>query len=82
LEYGVGDGRRGPQALAATILEQGPAPARVNRKSPEDMTRIVEDLIKVLDGVSNTLRRGRYPEKKTAAQTAHLLRAVAENLEA
>jgi CspA family cold shock protein len=46
------------------------------------MTVIVEDLIKVLDGVSNTLRRGRYPDRPVARKVASLLRAVASDLEA
>ena len=43
----------------------------------EDMTIIVEDLIKLLDGVSNQLRRGHYPDPKVAA----VLRAVAADLD-
>ncbi|MDR3201879.1 MAG: cold-shock protein [Bifidobacteriaceae bacterium] len=83
VDFGVADGRRGPSALSVRILETASAPAaRAHRKSPEDMTVIVEDLIKLLDSVSNSLRRGRYPERKTAAQTAQVLRAVASDLEA
>ncbi|MBX6372407.1 MAG: cold-shock protein, partial [Acidothermus sp.] len=40
-----------------------------------------EDLIKLLDGVSNTLRRGRYPDKTTSRKVAAVLRAVADDLD-
>jgi CspA family cold shock protein len=45
------------------------------------MTIIVEDVIKLLDGVSNTLRRGRYPDRSVARKVAAVLRAVATDLE-
>lgn len=83
VDYGVADGRRGPQALAVKLLDPVPsvAPAVV-RKPVDDMAVIVEDLIKVLDRVGNDLRRGRRPEKARAEQVATLLRAVAADLEA
>lgn len=82
LEFGVADGRRGPQALSARILEQAPSVAKASRKSADDMAVITEDLIKLLDGVSNGLRKGRYPEKTHAAKVAAVLRAVADDLDA
>ena len=82
LEFGVADGRRGPQALSARILEQPPSVVRSSRKSADDMAVITEDLIKLLDGVSNGLRKGRYPEKAHAAKVAAVLRAVADDLDA
>ncbi len=45
------------------------------------MAVIVEDLIKLLDGVSNALHRGRYPDKPSR-KIATVLRAVADDLEA
>ena len=82
VEFGVADGRRGPQALSVTVLDPVPSVARAQRKPAEDMAVIVEDLIKVLDQVGNGLRRGRHPEKGKATQLATLLRRVAEDLEA
>ena len=82
VEFGVADGRRGPQALAVTLLDPLPSVARAQRKPAEDMAAIIEDLIKVLDATGNGLRRGRYPEKARATQLAALLRKVAEDLEA
>jgi len=82
VDFGVADGRRGPQALSVKLLDPVPSVARTARKPADDMAIIVEDLIKVLDKVGNDLRRGRYPEKAAGAKYASLLRAVAENLEA
>ncbi|MHA7210347.1 cold-shock protein [Arthrobacter sp. MDT1-65] len=82
LEFGVADGRRGPQALSARILEQAPSVVKATRKSADDMAVITEDLIKLLDGVSNNLRKGRYPEKAHASKVAAVLRAVADDLDA
>jgi CspA family cold shock protein len=45
------------------------------------MTPIVEDLIKLLDTVGNSLRRGHYPDRAEGKKVAALLRAVADNLE-
>ncbi|GHG55699.1 cold-shock protein [Flavimobilis marinus] len=82
VDFGVADGRRGPQALSVKLLDPAPSVAKVARKPADDMAIIVEDLIKVLDKVGNDLRRGRYPEKAAGAKYASLLRAVADNLEA
>jgi len=82
VEFGVAQGKRGLQALSLRLLEPLPSVAKATRKPPEDMTVIVEDLIKLLDGVSNGLRRGRYPDKSAAHKVASVLRAVADDLEA
>ena len=82
IEFGVAEGRRGLQALSVRLVESTPSVARAMRKPPEDMTVIVEDLIKLLDSVSNTLRRGRYPDRSSAGKVAIVLRAVADDLEA
>ena len=82
VDFGVADGRRGPQALSVKFLDPVPSIVKSQRKPVDDMAVIVEDLIKVLDKVGNDLRRGRYPEKATGEKYAALLRAVADNLEA
>jgi CspA family cold shock protein len=82
VDFGVADGRRGPQALSVKLLDPVPSVARTQRKPADDMAIIVEDLIKVLDRVGNDLRRGRNPDKARATQVASLLRAVADDLEA
>ena len=82
VDFGVADGRRGPQALSVTLLDPVPSVAKAKRRPAEEMAVVVEDLIKVLDKVGNDLRRGRYPEKQAAGRYATLLRAVADDLEA
>jgi len=82
VEFGIVQGRKGSQALSVRVLEPMPSVVRATRKPAEEMTPIVEDLIKLLDGVSNSLRRGRYPERGEARKVASVLRAVADNLDA
>ena len=48
---------------------------------PPIPTVIVEDVIKLLDSLSTTLHRGRYPDKATAAKVAKVLRGIAGQLE-
>ena len=81
VEFGVVDGRRGEQALSVRILDPMPSVAASMRKPPEEMAVIVEDLIKLLDGLSNSYRRGRHPDKRSSAKVATLLRAVADDLD-
>lgn len=82
VDFGVADGRRGLQALSVTVLEPAPSMVKAHRKPAEDMAVIVEDLIKLLDGASNGLRRGRYPDKSHSAKLAQVLRAVADDFDA
>ncbi|MDQ4086247.1 MAG: cold-shock protein [Actinomycetota bacterium] len=81
VEFGVVQGRRGDQALQLRVLDPAPSVAKARRKKPEEMVRIVEDLIQLLDGVEQSYRRGRHPEAKTAKQTAAVLRKLADELE-
>ena len=62
-----------------TTLKPG---AKIEFGVAEGMTVIIEDVIKLLDGVSNGLRRGRYPDRSAAGKVATVLRAVADDLEA
>lgn len=82
VEYSIADGRRGPSALTVTLLEPVQTLSQTMRKPTDDMTVIVEDLIKMLDGVSTSLRKGRYPDADKGRKVAAVLRAVAEQLEA
>jgi CspA family cold shock protein len=78
-------GRRGDQALQVRILDPLPSVAATvaaqSRKSPDDLVPIIEDLIKLLDDVSNGLRRGRHPDRAVARKVGAVLRAVATDLE-
>ena len=85
VEFGIAQGRRGDQALQVRVLD---APASVTRnqrdakrKRPDEMAPIVEDLIKMLEGVEETYRRGRHPERAAGRGTAKVLRALADELE-
>ena len=82
VEFGIAEGRKGAQALQVRLLEPPPTVARASRKSPDEMVIIVEDLIKLLDGISTVYRRGKHPEGKDSRKIATVLRAVAEDLEA
>jgi len=81
VEFGVVEGRKGEQALSLHVLEAPPSLAKAARKPPEQMTVIVEDLIKMLDGIGNNYRRGRHPDSRTGGKVASVLRAVADELE-
>ncbi len=80
VEYGVADGRKGPQALSVRVLPQKRSVSAARRRKPQAMVPVVEDLIKLLDASSEGLRAGRYPEN--SAQIAKVLRAVAEDFDA
>ena len=81
VEFGVVEGRKGEQALSVRLLEAPPSLSKATRKSPEQMSIIVEDLIKMLDSVGNSYRRGKHPDVKVAPKVASVLRAVADELE-
>ncbi|GAA1785444.1 MULTISPECIES: cold-shock protein [Actinomadura] len=84
IEFGVVEGRRGQQALQVRVLESLPSVektiAKQRRKKPDEMVVITEDLIKLLDGISNTYRRGKHPAPAEAKKIATVLRAVADDL--
>ena len=85
VEFGIAQGRRGDQALQVRVLDAPASVARnqrsAQRKDPDAMVSIVEDLIRLLDDVGETYRHGRHPEARTAKPTAKLLRALADELE-
>ncbi|TDC48012.1 cold-shock protein [Actinomadura sp. KC345] len=84
IEFGVVEGRRGQQALQVRVLETLPSVektiAKQRRKKPDEMVVITEDLIKLLDVISNTYRRGKHPSPAEAKKIATVLRAVADDL--
>ncbi|RFA09948.1 cold-shock protein [Subtercola boreus] len=82
LEFGIADGKRGVQALSVRVLEAPPSMVKLSRKPADDMAVIVEDLVKVLDGIGTNLKRGRYPEASHSRKIAALLRKVADELDA
>ena len=81
VEFGVIEGRRGQQAMQVHVLDAPPSVSRAKRKKPDEMVILVEDLIKLLDGISTTYRRGKHPESRDARKIAAVLRAVADDLD-
>jgi cold shock protein len=83
VEFGIVEGRKGAQALQVRLLEAPPtvAVSKHARKKPDEMIPILEDLMKLLDGISDIYRRGKHPDAREAKKIAALLRAVSDDLE-
>ena len=82
LEFGIADGKKGAQALSVRVLDAPPSLAKLNRKPADDMAIIIEDLVKLMDGIGGNLKRGRYPDKAHSSKIAAMLRKVADELDA
>ena len=82
VEFGVVDSRKGAQAMSLSVLEAPPSVAELRRRPAEELHGLVEDMIKVLEAkVQPDLRRGRFPDKRSAQKIAQLVHAVARELE-
>jgi len=90
VEFGIATGRRGPQALSVTILDPPPSLSRARREavaaahkhSPDELHGMIEDMIVLLESsVQPELRKGRYPDRKTARRVSEVVRAVARELD-
>ncbi|MDF3300461.1 cold-shock protein [Streptomyces tropicalis] len=81
VEFGVVAGQRGDQALSVTILDPTPSVAAAQRRKPDELASIVQDLTTVLENITPMLEKGRYPEKASGKKIAGLLRAVADELD-
>jgi CspA family cold shock protein len=81
VEFGIVEGRRGDQALQVRLLEPVPSVAKAKRKSPEEMTVIVEDTIRLLDSIEGSYRQGRHPDGRTGTRAAAVLRALADEFD-
>ena len=83
VEYGVADGRRGPQALQVKVLDVLPSIVATNRRPAEELHGLMDDMIKLLESKAlPELRRGRYPDRALGGRIASVLRAVANELDA
>ena len=82
LEFGIADGKKGAQALSVRVLDAPPSMTKLNRKPADDMAVIIEDLVKLMDGIGAGLKRGRYPDKAHGSKIAAMLRKVADELDA
>jgi CspA family cold shock protein len=87
VEFGIAQGKRGEQALSVRILDPLPSVARAtaaaNRREPDELHGMIEDMVKVLDtAIQADLRKGRYPDRKVARKIAEIMRSIAAELEA
>ncbi|MCU1573243.1 MAG: cold-shock protein [Micrococcaceae bacterium] len=81
MEFGVADGRKGAQAMAARILDKAPSVVKAKRMPAQDLAPIVQDLVSLLERSVGSLTNGKYPEGD-AKRIAAALRKVAENFDA
>jgi CspA family cold shock protein len=82
VEFGMAEGRRGPQALSVRLIDTPPSMVEATRRPAEDLHSLIEDMIRLLETkVQPDLRRGRYPERKAAKLAAEVVRAVARDLD-
>jgi CspA family cold shock protein len=81
VEFGVVAGQRGDQALSVSLLDPTPSVAAAQRRKPDELAGIVQDLTTLLDGVSQSLERGRYPDRAHGRKIAGMLRHVADQLD-
>ncbi|AJC56596.1 MULTISPECIES: cold-shock protein [Streptomyces] len=81
VEFGVVAGQRGDQALSVILLDPAPSLAAAQRRKPDELASIVQDLTTLLENVTQQLERGRYPDKVHGAKIAGMLRAVADQLD-
>ena len=89
VEFGVASGRRGPQALSLKLIDPPPSLAKTRREapaehkhSPDELHGMVEDMITLLEStVQPELRKGRYPDRKTARRVSEVVKAVARELD-
>ncbi|WP_436738263.1 cold-shock protein [Streptomyces sp. BBFR102] len=81
VEFGVVAGQRGDQALSVALLDPAPSVAAAQRRKPDELASIVQDLTTVLENVSQQLERGRYPDRASGTKIAGMLRAVADQLD-
>ncbi|KZS59995.1 cold-shock protein [Mycobacterium ostraviense] len=89
VEFGIASGRRGPQALSLKLIDAPPSLSRTRREvvehkhSPDELHGMVEDMITLLEStVQPELRKGRYPDRKTARRVSEVVKAVARELDA
>src|SRR6185369_10642245 len=80
VEFGVVAGNRGDQALSVILLDPTPSVAAAQRRKPDELASIVQDLTTLLENITPMLEKGRYPDKASGKKIAGLLRAVADQL--
>ncbi|MBB5871339.1 CspA family cold shock protein [Allocatelliglobosispora scoriae] len=86
IEFGVVEGRKGAQAMSVQVLDAPPsltqARADAQRRSPDELNTLIEDMIKVLESkILPDLKRGRHPDRKMGQKIGEALHVVARELE-
>jgi len=82
VEFGMAEGRRGPQALSVRLVDAPPSVVESRRRPAEELHGLIEDMIKLLElKVQPDLRRNRYPDRKHTKQIAEIMRAVARDID-
>ena len=93
VEFGLASGKRGPQALSVKLIDPPPTLAKTlsrtrreapaeHKHSPDELHGMVEDMITLLETtVQPELRKGRYPDRKTASRMSEVVKAVARELD-
>jgi CspA family cold shock protein len=82
VEFGMAEGRRGPQALSVRLIDPLPSVAEARRRPAEELHGMVEDMIKLLEGsIQPELRRGHYPDRRATKRIAEVVRGVARELD-
>ena len=77
VEFGMAEGRRGPQALSVRLVDSPPSVVEAARRPAEELHGLIEDMIRLLETkVQPDLRRGRYPDRRTCKLAAEVVRAV------
>ncbi|MEY3684252.1 MAG: hypothetical protein RLZZ394_83 [Actinomycetota bacterium] len=79
VEFGIAEGRRGPQALSVRVVEAPPSIS--GGRGAEDLAILIEESIKMLDRVGNNLRHGRPLGEAESARVAKVLRGIAGQIE-
>lgn len=82
IEFGMAEGRRGPQALSVKLLDPPPSVVEARRRPAEELHGLIEDMIKLLEAkIQPDLARGRYPDRKNTKLVAEVVRGVARELD-
>jgi len=81
LEFGVAEGRKGPQALSVRIIDEPASVVANTRINADDLATIIEDTIKMLDKVGNGLRHGSHPSGAEAERLGRVLKGIAAQIE-
>jgi CspA family cold shock protein len=81
VEFSLFDGKRGAQAMSVRILEAPVSLSRSSKKPADELAVMIQDVIRLLDGMGPAFKAGRHPDPKAASRVAAILRKVADELD-